>query len=291
MSRQIGDILREHNVRLKKGRGQNFLKDEGVLEKIIRAAELNKNDLVLEIGAGTGILTEKLAKSAFKVIAVELDKGLCDILRERLANFDNVAIIQDDILKVNLGEALKSFHFQSSTSNPIKAIGNLPYYLTTPIIFHLLKQKPWLSLLIIMVQREVAERLAAAPGGKDYGVLTLAGQYHAEVEVIAWVGRESFFPRPGVDSALVQLRLLKAPRVQVEDEELLFSLIKSSFGQRRKMLEKALLSNRYLSLKREGLRRALGEAGIEGRRRGETLSLEEFARLSNILKQESINHG
>lgn len=291
MSRQIGDILREHNVRLKKGRGQNFLKDGRVLEKIVRAAELNKNDLVLEIGAGTGILTEKLAESAFKVIAVELDKGLCDILRERLANFDNVAIIQDDILKVNLKEALKSFDFQPSTSNPIKAIGNLPYYLTTPIIFHLLKQKPLLSLLIIMVQREVAERLAAAPGGKDYGVLTLACQYHAEVKVIAWVGRESFFPLPGVDSALVQLRLLKAPRVKVEDEGLLFSLIKSSFGQRRKMLEKALLSDRYLSLKREVLRRALGEAGLEGRRRGETLSLEEFARLSNILKQESINHG
>ncbi len=285
MSRQIRNILREHEVRLRKGWGQNLLKDEGVLKKIIQAAELDKNDLVLEIGAGTGILTEKLAEAAFKVIAVELDEKLSDILRERLASFDNVVIVRDDILKVDLGEVLKTFNFQLSTFNSLKAVGNLPYYLTTPIIFHLLKQKSLLDLLLIMVQREVAERLAAAPGGKDYGVLTLACQYHAEVEVVAQVGRESFFPPPGVDSALVRLRLLKEPRVKVKDEKLLFSLIKSSFGQRRKTLGKALLSNRYLSLERKELQRALGEAGIEGRRRGETLSLEEFGRLSNILSK------
>ena len=289
MSRQIRNVLREHGIRLRKRWGQNFLKDEEVLKEIVRAAGLNKDDLVLEIGAGTGVLTEKLAESSFRVIAVELDEGLCGILRERLANFDNVTIVQDDILKVDLRGVLKTFNLQPSTFNSIKAIGNLPYYLTTPIIFHLLKQKSLLSLLIIMVQREVAERLAAVPGGKDYGVLTLACQYHAEVEVIARVGRESFFPPPKVDSALVRLRILKEPRVKVEDKELLFSLIKSSFGQRRKTLENALLSGRYLSLKRKELRQAFEEAEIEGKRRGETLSLEEFARLSNILK-ESINH-
>lgn len=283
MEKQIRKILREHGVWLKKGWGQNFLKDEEVLERIVQAAGLNKDDLVLEIGAGTGILTEKLAESAFGVIAIEFDERLCDILRERLANFDNVAIVQDDILKIDLREVLKVFDFHPSTFNSVKVIGNLPYYITTPIIFHLLKQKSLLSLLIIMVQREVAERMAAAPGGKDYGVLTLACQYHAEVEVITRVGRESFFPPPEVDSALVRMRILKEPRVKVEDEKLFFSLIKASFGQRRKTLENALLSDRYLGLKRKELRRTLGEAGIEGRRRGETLSLEEFARLSNIL--------
>lgn len=281
--------MREHGIRLKKRWGQNFLKDEGVLEKIIQAAELNKNDLVLEIGAGSGIVTEKLAESAFKVIAVELDEKFSHILRERLANFDNVTIIQDDILKVDLKEVLKPSRFwrfspRAETIRPVKAVGNLPYYLTTPIIFHLLKQKSLFDLLVIMVQREVAERLAAVPGGKDYGGLTLACQYQAQVEIIARVGRESFFPSPEVDSALVRLRILKKPRVKVGDEKLLFSLIKSSFGQRRKTLRKALLSDRYLSLEKKELRRALEEAGIEGRRRGETLSLEEFARLSNILK-------
>jgi len=284
MSRQIRNILRRHGIRLRKRWGQNFLKDEQVLEKIVQGAELDKNDLVLEIGAGTGTLTEKLAESAFGVIAVEFDRGLCGILREQLVNFDNVTIVQDDILKVDLREVLKVFDARHSTFNSIKVIGNLPYYITTPIIFHLLKQKSLFSLLVLMIQKEVAARLAAAPGGKDYGVLTLACQYHAQVEIIGRVGRESFFPVPEVDSALARLRILKQPRVKVADEKLLFSLIKSSFGQRRKTLENALLSNRYLSLKRKELKQALGAAEIEGKRRGETLSLEDFARLSNVLR-------
>ncbi|NOX97881.1 MAG: 16S rRNA (adenine(1518)-N(6)/adenine(1519)-N(6))-dimethyltransferase RsmA [Nitrospirae bacterium] len=283
MEKQIRSLLRKHGIRLRKRWGQNFLKDKEVLEKIIQGAELSKNDLVLEIGAGTGVLTEKLAESAFKVIAVEWDKKLCGILRERLASFDNVVIVQDDILKVDLRETLPVFNCRPPDSCSIRVVGNLPYYITTPIVFHLLKQKSLFNLFVIMVQREVAERMAAVPGSKDYGVLTLACRYHAEVEIIAQVGRESFFPSPGVDSALVRMKVLKEPRVKVEDEKALFSLIKSSFGQRRKTLENALLSGRYLGLKREELRRTLEEAGIEGRRRGETLSLEEFARLSNVL--------
>ncbi len=283
MSEQIRRILREHGVRPRKRWGQSFLQDEEVLGRIVRAADLNKDDLVLEIGAGTGVLTEKLGQSASRVMAVELDERLCDILRERLASFDNVAIIRDDILKVNLKDLVKTFNFQLSTFNSLKVIGNLPYYITTPVIFHLLKQKSLFTLFVIMVQREVAERLAASPGGKDYGILTLACQYHAEVEIMARVGRESFFPRPEVDSALVKLRILKEPRVRVGDEKLLFSLIKASFGQRRKTLRNAILADRHLGLKGKELRRALGEAKIEGGRRGETLSLEEFACLSNVL--------
>jgi 16S rRNA (adenine1518-N6/adenine1519-N6)-dimethyltransferase len=284
MSEQIRRILKEHGVRPRKRWGQSFLRDEEVLGRIVRAAELNKDDLVLEIGAGTGVLTEKLGQTVCRVIAVELDERLCKILKERLAGFDNIDIVCNDILKVNLREILQSFNLRPSTFLSLKVIGNLPYYITTPVIFHLLKQKSLLTLFVIMVQREVAERMVASPGGKDYGALTLACRYHAGVEIIAQIGRESFFPSPKVDSALVKMRILQEPRVKVEDEKLLFSLIKSSFGQRRKTLENALLSGRYLCLKRKELRRALGEAKIEGRRRGETLSLEEFARLSNVLK-------
>ncbi len=284
MSGQIRRILREYGIRPRKRWGQNFLQDEEVLGRIVRAAELNKDDLVLEIGAGTGVLTEKLGQAASQVIAVELDERLCKILKERLAGFDNIDIVRNDILKVDLKELVKTFNFQLSTFNSLKIIGNLPYYITTPVIFHLLKQKSLLTLFVIMVQREVAERLAASPGGKDYGILTLACRYHAGVEVIAPVGREAFFPRPEVDSALVKFRILKEPRVRVGDEKLLFSLIRASFGQRRKTLRNAILADRRLALKEKELRRALGEAEIEGGRRGETLSLEEFARLSNVLK-------
>ena len=288
MSERIRKVLKKYGVSPRKRWGQNFLRDEGVLEKIARAAELNKDDLVLEVGAGTGVLTEKLAASALGVVAVEFDRGLCGILKDRLAGFDNVVIIQDDILKVNLGEVLESSNFRSAAFPPIKVIGNLPYYITTPIIFHLLRQKSLLGLLVLMVQREVGERLAATPGGKDYGVLTLACRYYAEVKIVARVGRESFFPVPGVDSVLVKFRILKEPRVKVEDEELLFSLIKSAFGQRRKTLENALSAAGHPGLGKKKLKQALGEAGIEGRRRGETLSLEEFGRLSNILEHKEM---
>ncbi len=290
-NKPVKSILREYGVRLKKRLGQNVLHDEETLSKVVRAAQLNKDDLVIEVGAGVGILTQRLAHLAEKVVAIELDDRLCAILRERLAELNNVEIIQADILKVNLKNVLDPFRnsfltglepldIQSPTAS-IKVVANLPYYITTPIIMHLLKQKSIIQLLAIMVQKEVAERIVAEPGNKQYGALSIACQYHCEVELIAWVSKRAFFPEPKVDSALVRMIVWKGPRARVEDEDFFFSLVRASFGQRRKMLENALYAN--LGFGREKLRRHLKEAGIDGRRRAETLSIEEFARLSNTL--------
>ncbi len=272
-------ILKEYGVRLKKRLGQNFLLDEETLTAIVRAARLSKDELVIEIGAGIGILTERLAHLAEKVVAIELDERLCAILRDRLVKLNNVEIIQADILKVDLE---KSLDIQSPSAS-IKVVANLPYYITTPTIMHLLKQKSIIGLLIIMVQKEVAERIAAKPGTRKYGALSIACQYHCEVELIGWVPKRAFFPEPKVDSALLRMMVLKGPRAMVEDEDFFFSLVRASFGQRRKTLENALLGDRNLGFGREKLRRWLKEAGIDGRRRAETLSIEEFARLSNAL--------
>lgn len=278
-NKQVRGILREYDVRLKKRLGQNFLLNEEVLSKIVRAARLSKDDLVVEIGAGIGILTRRLARLAQKVVAIELDERLYAILRDRLASLNNVEVIQADILKVDLERLL-----QSPTVS-IKIVANLPYYITTPTIMHLLKQKSIIGLLIIMVQKEVAERIVAKPGSKQYGALSIACQFHCEVELIGWVGKCAFFPEPGVDSALLRMMVLDGARAAVEDEDFFFSLVRASFGQRRKMLENALLNNANLGFERDRLRSWLKEAGIDRRRRAETLSIVEFARLSNTLSR------
>lgn len=279
MNKPVRRILREYGVRLKKRLGQNFLHDKETLSTIVKAAHLSKDDLVIEIGAGIGILTQRLAPLAEKVVAIELDNRLGAILRDRLANLNNVKVIQADILKVDVERVVDI----QSRAVAIKVVANLPYYITTPIIMHLLKQKSIIRLLVIMVQKEVAERIVAKPGTKQYGALSIACQYHCEVELIAGVPKRAFFPQPKVDSALIRMTVLKKPKVEVEDEDFFFSLVRGSFGQRRKMLENALLGSNNLGLGREKLRPLLKQAGIDGRRRAEALSIEEFAQLSNVL--------
>ena len=281
-NKQVRSVLRKYGVRLKKRLGQNFLLDEQTLNTVVRAAQLSKDELVIEVGAGIGILTQRLAHLAQKVVAIELDERLCAILRDRTAPLNNVEIIQADILKVNLKNVLEPPDIQSGAVS-IKVVANLPYYITTPTIMHLLKQKSIIRLLIIMVQKEVAERIVAKPGSRQYGALSIACQYHCKVKLISRVSKRVFFPEPKVDSALVRMTVWKGLRAEVEDEDFFFSLVRASFGQRRKMLENALLGDANLGFERERLRRWLKEAGIDRRRRAETLSIEEFARLSNTL--------
>lgn len=272
-------LLHQYRLRLKHHLGQNFLVDEGVLESIIEAAGLFSSDVVVEIGAGVGTLTERLSHYAHRVIAIELDPGLCRILEKIFGFQEKIRILQEDALKVN-------FHSlaQNEGVEKIKVVANLPYYISSPMILHLLEQKEVLEVAVIMLQREVAERLIAFPGTKEYGILTIAVQYGAKVEWARSVSRSAFLPSPKVDSAVLKLIPLPNPPVEIVDEKLFWKIIRAAFQQRRKMLINALLQSRLLSKNREEVSQLLLRAGIEPRRRGETLSLEEFARLANLVR-------
>lgn len=267
-------ILHRFKLRADKKLGQNFLIDEQVVRNIVAAAQLGQQDTVLEVGPGIGTLTQGLAESGAKVIAVELDKRLLPVLATTLEGYDNVQVINNDILQVDIGEITGHI--------PFKVCANLPYYITTPIIFALLEKKLPMECLVAMVQKEVAERMAAQPGGKDYGALSVAIQYYTEPEIAFIVPPSSFIPAPSVDSAVIVCRKRQVPPVQVEDEKLFFRVVKAAFSLRRKMLNN--------SLKNMGISAAecaawLERAGVDGKRRAETLSLEEFARLSNSFEK------
>ena len=253
--------------------GQNFLRDENILQRIADAAHLSGEDTVLEIGAGSGNLTRHLAEKAGFVYAVEKDRRLCKAAEENLKGFKNVEIICGDILKIDVGAGLKPA--------PTKVVGNLPYYITTPIIFKLLEHKENISDIIIMVQKEVAERIVAKPGGKDYGILTCSVQFYTEPKVLFKISKGSFYPRPKVDSVLLEMKILKKPAVNVKDEQKFFEIIKAAFGQRRKTLLNSLCNR--LHLEKEAVEDILRKAGIEPQRRAETLDLDEFAKISNFL--------
>lgn len=281
LPRTTKEFLREHGIRIKKRLGQNFLVDEEILDKIIEVADLSKDDMVIEIGPGMGTLTKKLAEKAQKVLAIELDERLVKLLQETLAHLKNVAIIQGDILKINLKELIKS-RAQSPRSK-VKVVANLPYYITTPIIIHLLKAREVLSNIVVMVQKEVGRRMVAKPRTKDYGALSILVQYYTKPRITIKVPRNAFLPEPEVDSCVVNLEVLEKPAVEVEDEELFFKVARTAFEQRRKALKNALSHSRDLRLSKEKVLEILEKADIKPLRRGETLSLEEFARLSNLL--------
>ncbi len=268
----ISNLARKHGIRLKKSLGQNFLREPGIADQIVMAAELDGSDRVVEIGPGFGSLTLKLAATAGEVWVVELDRRLLPVLEEVTGHCSNVVIRQGDILKTNLDEML-------AASKPYKVVANLPYYITTPIIMRLLEAEQGWSVAVVMVQKEVAERITAAPGGKDYGVLSLGVQYRAEAEIITVVPATAFVPQPEVQSAVIRLRRRQQPPVEVTDEGNLFRIIRAAFGQRRKTLLNALSSN--LGLPRETASQFLAAVQIDPQRRGETLSLEEYARLAN----------
>lgn len=271
-------VLQKYNFNFQKKFGQNFLIDTGVLEKIIREAGITKEDCVLEIGPGIGTMTQYLAESAKQVVAVEIDKNLIPILDDTLSEYENVCVINGDILKTDVQEICDKYN----DGKPIKVVANLPYYITTPIIMGLFESKVPLESITIMVQKEVADRMQCGPGSKDYGALSLAVQFYAKPEIVANVPPNCFMPRPNVGSAVIKLtRFDKAP-VQVHNEKYMFSLIRASFNQRRKTLANGL-TNGGLGLTREKVTDALEQMNLSPTIRGEALTLQQFAELSNIL--------
>lgn len=275
-------ILNKYGFNFQKKFGQNFLIDTHVLEKIIRAADITKDDCVLEIGPGIGTMTQYLCENAGKVIAVEIDKNLIPILTEdTLASYDNVKVINSDVLKLDL----KKLAEEENGGRPIKVVANLPYYITTPIIMGLFEAGVPLASITVMVQKEVADRMQAGPGSKDYGALSLAVQYYAEPYIAANVPPNCFMPRPNVGSAVIRLTLHGKPPVEVADEKLLFKLIRASFAQRRKTLINGLTNSPELSFTKEEVTKALEECGYSATIRGETLTLAEFAKLANVMAE------
>ena len=277
------EVLQKYQFRFQKKFGQNFLIDTHVLDKIVESAGITKDDCVLEIGPGIGTMTQYLAESARKVIAVEIDSNLIPILEDTLSAYDNVQVLNEDILKVDI-EALAK---EQNDGRPMKVVANLPYYITTPIIMGLLEGEAKVDSITIMVQKEVADRMQMTPGSKEYGALSLAVQYYAKPEIVANMPPNCFMPRPNVGSAVIRLSLYEKPPVEVQDSKYMFQLIRASFNQRRKTLVNGL-QNGGLGLTKDEILAALSEMGLSEMVRGETLSLEQFALLSDILQK---NHN
>lgn len=274
--------IKKYEFAFQKKFGQNFLIDDHVITKIINAAEITKDDLVLEIGPGIGTMTQYLAESAGKVIAVEIDKNLIPILGETLAEYDNVTIINEDILKLDINRLVE----EENDGKPIKVVANLPYYITTPIIMGLFESHVPLQSITVMVQKEVADRMQVGPGSKDYGALSLAVQYYAKPYIAANVPPNCFIPRPGVGSAVIRLTRYEEPPVMVKDESLMFKLIWASFNQRRKTLQNGIANSPELPYSKAQVEKALEKMGLAANVRGESLTLAEFAKLSDTISEE-----
>lgn len=273
------EVLKKYHFNFQKRYGQNFLIDSHILEKIIGSAEITKEDCVLEIGPGIGTMTQYLAESAREVIAVEIDKSLIPILEDTLSPYNNVTVINEDILKVDIRKLVE----EKNQGKPIKVVANLPYYITTPIIMGLFESHVPLKSITIMVQKEVADRMQVGPGTKDYGALSLAVQYYAKPKVITYVSPECFIPKPNVGSAVICLERYEESPVKVEDEGFLFRVIRAAFNQRRKTLANGLGNASDLDITRAQATEALEALGFSPSIRGEALTLEEFAKLSNYL--------
>ena len=275
------EIINKYSFAFQKKFGQNFLIDSNVLESIIRGAEITKDDFVLEIGPGIGTMTQYLCEAARQVVAVEIDKMLIPILEDTLSEYDNVEVINQDVLKVDI----KSLAEEKNNGKPIKVVANLPYYITTPIIMGLFESGVPIDSITIMVQKEVADRMQTGPGSKDYGALSLAVQYYATAKVILNVSATCFMPRPNVDSALIKLTRHKELTVNVADEKLMFKIIRASFNQRRKTLVNGLKNSPELSFSKEQIVKAIEKIGKPETIRGEALTLEEFAELANAFTE------
>ena len=273
------EVLQKYHFNFQKKFGQNFLIDTHVLEKIMNAAQISKDDCVVEVGPGIGTMTQYLAERAGHVVAVEIDKALIPILSDTLSAYDNVEVINEDILKVDLNRLVQ----EKNGGRPIKVVANLPYYITTPIIMGLFESHVPLQSITIMVQKEVADRMQVGPGTKDYGALSLAVQYYAKPEIVANVPPNCFIPRPNVGSAVIRLTRYEEPPVQVKDEKKMFALIRASFNQRRKTLVNGLGNAGRPGITKESAAAALAQMGLSPTVRGEALTLEQFARLSDLL--------
>ena len=269
------DLVKKYNFKLSKILGQNFLIDDSVLTDIVEGAEVDENDLVIEIGPGVGSLTAQLIGKAKKVVSIELDNDLIPILETELGEYENFSLIHNDALKVDFNEII-------GDEKSVKLVANLPYYVTTPIIVRLLKENYNFKSLTIMIQKEVAERIDAAPNCKEYGALSLLVQYYCNTKIVRVVPPNCFIPRPKVDSIVIRLDRLEKPRVEVKDEKLMFDIIRNAFNMRRKTLWNG---TKFLGIQKEMLEKAYEEAGIDPKRRGETLTLEEFAALSDRITE------
>lgn len=276
------EILQKYNFKFQKKFGQNFLIDTHVLEKIIESAGITKDDFVLEIGPGIGTMTQYLCENAREVMAVEIDNNLIPILGETLAAYDNVTVVNEDILKLDIAKVAK----EHNNNKPIKVVANLPYYITTPIIMGLFESHVPLESITVMVQKEVADRMQSGPGTKDYGALSLAVQYYSKAEIVANVPPNCFMPRPNVGSAVIRLTCHEKAPVDVDDEKLMFKLIRASFNQRRKTLQNGINNAPDLNFNKEQVVAALDEMGVVPTIRGEALTLEQFAKLSNLLVKQ-----
>ncbi len=276
------EVIQKYGFAFQKKFGQNFLIDTRVLDKIIAAAGVTEEDMVLEIGPGIGTMTQRLAEAAGRVVAVEIDANLIPILQDTLSDFENITIINEDILKVDINKLAEEYN----GGRPIKVVANLPYYITTPIIMGLFESGVPIDNITVMVQKEVAERMQVGPGSKDYGALSLAVQYYAEPYIVANVPPNCFIPRPNVGSAVIRLTRHAKPPVEVKDRELMFRLIRASFNQRRKTLQNGLNNSPELNFTKEEIAAAIEALGLPAAVRGEALTLAQFAALSDRLGEK-----
>jgi len=270
------ELIKKYGIKLTKSLGQNFLTDSNVVSRIVDTAEITEDDLVIEIGPGIGSMTGELASRAGRVIAVEIDKHLIPALEDNLKDFSNLEIINEDIMKVSVKAVT-----ENRQNMRLKVVANLPYYITTPIIMKLLEEDNDIELMVFIVQKEVAQRMVAKPGGKDYGALSVAVQYYAQPEKVFDVPPHCFIPQPEVDSTIVKLKKNKKPPVILKDKDMFFKVVKAAFGQRRKTLLNALANSEALSRSKEEVREILSAVNIDENTRGETLSMEQFAALAN----------
>lgn len=275
------EVVQKHNFKFSKSLGQNFLIDTNVIDKILEGARVKEGDYVIEVGPGIGTLTKEMGRTAEKVVAIEIDKTLIPILEETLSDFPNIEVINQDILKVNVQELVK----EKLNGGPVKLVANLPYYITTPIVMKFLEEDIPVTDIVVMVQKEVADRMNAKPSTKDYGALSVAVQYYCDTEIVAKAPRHMFVPQPNVDSIVIGLHVRDEKKYVVDNEEIFFKTVKASFGQRRKTLLNSLGGLGFLS--KDQIREALQAANIDEKRRGETLSIDEFANLSNEINKFS----
>ena len=273
------EVVQKHNFKFSKSLGQNFLIDTNVIDRILEGARVQEGDYVIEVGPGIGTLTKEMGRTAEKVVAIEIDKTLIPILEETLADFPNIEVINQDILKVDVETLVK----EKLDGGPVKLIANLPYYITTPIVMKFLEEDIPVTDIVVMVQKEVADRMNAKPNTKDYGALSVAVQYYCDTEIVAKAPRHMFMPQPNVDSTVIGLHVREEKKYNVDNEDIFFKTVKASFGQRRKTLLNSLGGLGFLS--KDQIKVALQEANIDEKRRGETLSIEEFASLSNAVNR------